>query len=99
MDKKQQFHFWYIAAAIGAVLLFQGWWTTYKTVEPLDYSEFQALLKKGDVEGAVSHLQAAVANDPKSGEALSGRVHACWINPALEPSTAAASVPGTTTNR
>ncbi|HEY7298574.1 MAG TPA: beta-1-3, beta-1-6-glucan biosynthesis protein [Xanthobacteraceae bacterium] len=37
--------------------------------------------------------------DPKSGEALSARVHACWINPALEPSAAAASVPPTTTNR
>ena len=45
MDKKQQFHIWYVAAAIGAVLLFQGWWTTYRTVEPLDYSEFLDHLK------------------------------------------------------
>ena len=39
--------------------------------------------------------------DAKAGEALAGRVHACWINPALEPSAAgaAAAVPSGTTNR
>jgi hypothetical protein len=39
--------------------------------------------------------------DPKSGEALSERVRACWINPAHEPSAAAAAaaVPSGTTNR
>src|SRR6516165_4174632 len=29
--------------------------------------------------------------DPKSPDTLSGRVHACWINPALDPSAAAAA--------
>jgi hypothetical protein len=39
--------------------------------------------------------------DPKSPDTLSARVHACWINPGLEPSAAAAaaSVPSGTTNR
>ena len=38
--------------------------------------------------------------DPKAPETLSGRVHACWINPTLEatPPTSAA-VPSATTNR
>jgi hypothetical protein len=38
--------------------------------------------------------------DPKSGD-VSGRAHACWINPALEPNApaAAAAVPSGTTNR
>jgi cell division protease FtsH len=40
MNKKQQFHAWYLVAALAVILLFQGWWTTYKTVEPLEYSEF-----------------------------------------------------------
>jgi hypothetical protein len=31
--------------------------------------------------------------DPKVAETLSGRIHACWINPAAQPQTAAASPP------
>jgi cell division protease FtsH len=62
MDKKQQFHLWYVAAAIGAILIFQGWWTTYKTVEPLDYSEFLDHLKKGEI------TDVSVAQDTISGK-------------------------------
>src|SRR4051794_41053414 len=53
MDKKQQFSIWYAVAALAAVLLFQGWWTTYKTVEPLAYSEFMDRLKKGEITEVV----------------------------------------------
>jgi cell division protease FtsH len=49
MDKKQQFNLWYVAIAMAAILFAQGWWQTYRTVEPLDYSEFQELLKKGEI--------------------------------------------------
>ena len=31
--------------------------------------------------------------DPKVADTLSGRIHACWINPAAQPQTAAASQP------
>jgi hypothetical protein len=31
--------------------------------------------------------------DPKVPDSLSGRVHACWINPAAQPQTAAATPP------
>jgi hypothetical protein len=38
--------------------------------------------------------------DPKAADSLNGRVHACWINPALQPTPApAAAVPGPTTTR
>jgi len=44
------------------------------------------------------HIQVAFrcvvqqgAFDPKAAESLSGRVHACWVNPAMQPP--AASVP------
>jgi hypothetical protein len=33
--------------------------------------------------------------DPKQPESLSGRVHACWINPGAQPQAAAASQPAT----
>ena len=62
MDKKQQFHLWYVAAAIGAVLLFQSWWTTYRTVEPLAYSEFIDNLKKGQI------AEVSVSQDTISGK-------------------------------
>src|SRR5581483_4861858 len=40
------------------------------------------------------------APDPKSADTLNGRVHACWINPALQPTPApAAAAPSPTTNR
>jgi hypothetical protein len=34
--------------------------------------------------------------DPKVADTLSGRIHACWINPAAQPQTAAASQPAAT---
>jgi hypothetical protein len=33
------------------------------------------------------------ATDPRAPESLSGRVHACWINPGAQPQAAAASQP------
>ncbi len=33
--------------------------------------------------------------DPKVADTLSGRIHACWINPGAQPQTAAASQPAT----
>jgi len=35
--------------------------------------------------------------DPKAADSLNGRVHACWINPALPPAPAAAAQNPTTT--
>jgi cell division protease FtsH len=49
MDKKQQFNLWYVVLALAAVFFIQGWWQAYRTVEPLEYSEFLALLKKGEI--------------------------------------------------
>jgi hypothetical protein len=47
-----------------------------------------------------SHIQAAFRClvrqgriDPKAQESLNGRVHACWLDPALTPSQPAASQP------
>jgi hypothetical protein len=45
-----------------------------------------------------AHIQATFrclirqgALDPKAQDTLNGRVHACWVNPALQPATAAAA--------
>ncbi len=38
------------------------------------------------------------AIDPKVPDSLSGRVHACWVNPAAQPQAAAAAAPATAGN-
>jgi len=50
MDKKHQINLWYAFAAMMLVLLFQSWWTTYKTVEPIPYSQFEQYLKDKKIE-------------------------------------------------
>ena len=49
MDKKQQINIWYIVAAIALWLAFQAWYTTWRSVEPIPYSQFSQLLKDGKV--------------------------------------------------
>ncbi|MGE5772654.1 MAG: beta-1-3, beta-1-6-glucan biosynthesis protein [Hyphomicrobiales bacterium] len=41
---------------------------------------FRCLVRQGNI-------------DPKAQETLSGRVHACWLNPGLEPTPATAAAP------
>jgi hypothetical protein len=41
---------------------------------------FRCLVRQGNI-------------DPKAQETLNGRVHACWLNPGLEPTAAAAAPP------
>ena len=40
---------------------------------------FRCLVRQGNI-------------DPKAQETLNGRVHACWLNPGLEPTPASASI-------
>src|SRR5471032_2395153 len=47
----------------------------------------------GHVQATFRCLVRFGAIDPKAPESLSGRVHACWINPNAQPQTAAAAQP------
>jgi hypothetical protein len=47
----------------------------------------------GHVQATFRCLVRFGAIDPKAPESLSGRVHACWINPGAQPQTAAAAQP------
>jgi cell division protease FtsH len=49
MDKKQQINMWYFVAAIALSLAFQTWYTAWRSVEPIPYSQFTQLLKDGKV--------------------------------------------------
>jgi cell division protease FtsH len=50
MDKKAQINLWYVIIAIFALLIFQGWWASYKEVETVPYSTFEDLFGKGQID-------------------------------------------------
>ncbi len=45
-------------------------------------STFRCLVRQGNI-------------DPKAPDSLNGRVHACWINPGLQPTSSASAPPST----
>ena len=47
----------------------------------------------GHVQAAFRCLTRFGAFDPKAPDSLTGRVHACWINPAVQPPATTASAP------
>jgi cell division protease FtsH len=49
MNKQQQWNIWYFIGAFVLLLLFQSLWTTWRTVEPIPYSEFLKLLNEGKI--------------------------------------------------
>lgn len=54
MDKKQQINVWFIIGAVLQSLAFQAWYATYRSVEPIPYSEFQQYLKDGKIASVES---------------------------------------------
>ena len=46
MEKQQQWNLWFFLVAFSLLLVFQDWWGTRSTVEPLPYSEFMRLLRE-----------------------------------------------------
>jgi cell division protease FtsH len=49
MNKQQQWNIWYFAAAFMLLMLFQVLWTTWRTVEPIPYSDFLKFLNEGKI--------------------------------------------------
>ena len=47
----------------------------------------------GHVQAAFRCLTRFGAFDPKAPDSLTGRVHACWINPAVQPASTTATAP------
>lgn len=50
MEKKTQFSVWYVLFAVFAIFTLHDLYLQWKSVEPLPYSEFQNLLKQGQVK-------------------------------------------------
>jgi cell division protease FtsH len=49
MNKKAQFHIWYIFVAVWGVLLFHSLWMQSQQTEQIPYSQFETYLKEGRV--------------------------------------------------
>ena len=49
----------------------------------------------GHVQAAFRCLTRFGTFDPKAPDSLTGRVHACWINPAVQPASTTATAPAT----
>ncbi len=82
MDKKAQFHIWYFVAAMFAILLLQNLIATYTQVESITYSQFQTLLRAGQVDNVVIS-QTMISGELKDG---SGKR---FVTPRVDPVVAA----------
>jgi cell division protease FtsH len=49
MNKQNQWNVWYFLGALFLLLLFQGWWTTYRNVQTIPYSDFIRFLEEGQI--------------------------------------------------
>ena len=49
MNRQQQWNAWYFIAAFVLVMLFQSWWTAYRTIEAIPYSDFLLFLEEGRI--------------------------------------------------
>jgi len=50
MDRKTQVNLWYALFALAAVLVLQSLWSDARRVETIPYSEFETLLRQGQIE-------------------------------------------------
>ena len=50
MDKRVQFHAWYIVAAILGILLLQALWSRSQQIDAIPYSQFLAEVKAGNID-------------------------------------------------
>jgi cell division protease FtsH len=50
VDKKAHINFWYYFLALLIVVLLQDWWAQSQQIESIAYSEFQTLLREGQLE-------------------------------------------------
>ena len=62
MEKKTQFSVWYVLFAVFAIFTLHDLYRQWKSVEPLPYSEFQNLLKQGQVKESRSATTPFRAN-------------------------------------
>src|SRR5579864_1256531 len=73
VNKQTQFHLGYLIAAMIGVLIIQGIWGYYNTVETIPYSEFQQDLKDGkikEVRVSDKYIQGTLKEPDTSGKSI-----------------------------
>jgi len=71
MEKKHQINLWYAFIAMMLVLMFQSWWTAYKTIEQIPYSQFEQYLKDNKIEEIAvkeNTIEGKFRDPPKDGK-------------------------------
>lgn len=82
MNKSQQWNTWYVVGALLLLMLFQSWWSSYRTVQAIPYSEFLELVEEGrivDMTVQQEQITGRLANP------INGREHFVTnrVDPAL----------------
>ncbi len=83
MERKHQWHIWYVIGAVLALLLLQDWLTEAGQTEVVPYNQFESFLKAGDVE------QVTIGQQYISGtfkEARNGKTQ--FVTPRIDPALA-----------
>jgi cell division protease FtsH len=83
MNKQHQWNIWYFIGAVLLLALFQSIWTTWRTVEPIPYSEFLKLLDQKQIVELTVH-QEQITGQLK--EPINGRQF--FVTNRVEPALA-----------
>jgi len=83
MNKQQQWNIWYFIGAFFLLMMFQSVWTTWRTVEPIPYSDFLKFLDEGRI------VEVVVSQEQITGrlkEPINGRQH--FVTNRVDPELA-----------
>lgn len=83
MDRTAKFNFWYVIAAMLAILLLQYAWSGAQHVTTIPYSEFEALLKQGRISEVVIGSRSIQGTMRDSPDKAPQHVVATRVDPAL----------------
>ena len=98
MNKQQQWNIWYVIGAFMLLMLFQSVWTTYRTVEPIPYSDFLKFLNEGRIVEVTVHQEQITG---RLKEPINGRQYFVTnrVDPALAEQIGKSGVTFTGTSR
>jgi cell division protease FtsH len=84
MNKQNQWNAWYFLGAFFLLMVFQSVWTSYRTIEPIPYSEFLKLLDEGKIVEMTVHQEQITG---KLKEPIDGRPY--FVTNRVDPALAA----------
>jgi len=92
MDRKTHINFWYIVAAILAVLLLQNYLARLALIQVIPYSQFQTLLRDGAIDDLTIGKDTITGTFRKTGDSLQTQFSTVRIDPQFAEELAKAGV-------